>query len=101
MSVCFQFSYSQGNPSVLLAQRIATRMKDTLSLTAFQTQQVYNVNLNLNIKKMQARNISTNRVIVGQAIQAVEKTRDSLYRIGLTLPQYQLYLQKKKNIVKN
>ncbi|MBC7383683.1 MAG: hypothetical protein H7296_11945 [Bacteroidia bacterium] len=76
-------------------------MRDSLALTVIQTQSVYTINLNLDTKKMEARTVSTDRIIVGQAIQAVEKTRDSLYRMGLTTQQYELYLQKKKNIVKN
>lgn len=98
---CSIYSFGQTSPSEQLAQRIANKMRDTLTLTALQTQSMYNINLNLDTRKMQARTISTDRIIVGRAIQAVEKTRDSLYRIGLTAPQYELYLQKKKNIVKN
>ena len=100
LSVGCQFSFGQTSPSEQLAQRIANKMKDTLALTAVQTQSMYNINLNLNTRKMQARTISTDRVIIEHAIQAVEKTRDSLYRIDLTASQYQLYLHKKRNIIK-
>ena len=101
LGVCFNYSFGQTPPSQVLAHRIANRMKDTLALTALQTQSVYTINLNLDNSKMQARNLSTDRVIVGRAIQALEKTRDSLYKIGLTPTQYQLYLQKKRNLIKS
>ena len=96
-----QFSFCQTSPSEQLAQRIANKMKDTLALSSVQTQSVYIINLNLHTKKMQARTLSTDRVVVGRAIQALEKTRDSLYKIGLTPTQYQYYLQKKRNLIKS
>lgn len=99
LSLGFQFSFAQTSPSEQLAQRIANKMKDTLALTAQQTQAVYIINLNLHTKKMQARTLSTDRVIVGKAIQGVEQIRDSLYKIGFTPTQYQLYVQKKRNLI--
>ena len=101
LCTCFKFSFSQANPAELLARRMANTMRDTLALTGLQAQKVYTINLTLSTKKMQARTLSTDRIIVRNAIQTVEKTRDSLYRIELTATQYKLYLQKKRNIIKS
>ena len=101
VSLSVVFSFGQTSPSEILAQRIANVMKDTLSMNTLQTQKVYNINLLLSSKKTQARTASTDRTIVGSAIQAIERTRDSLYKAELTTIQYQLYLQKKRNIIKN
>ena len=101
VTISFSYSFGQTSLSEQLAQRIANTMKDTIALSPFQTQKIYGINMNLNTRKLQARTISTDRAVVGEAIQAVERTRDSLYRIELTTTQYQLYLKKKKNIIKS
>jgi hypothetical protein len=84
-----------------LANRIAQRMKDTLGLNQQRTTQVYNINLLLHNQKMQARQQHAGTDSVGRVIQRVENRRDSLYRTVLTTNQYNLYLQKKRNLVNN
>ena len=76
-------------------------MKDTLSLSEEQKQQVYDVNIQLHEQKMQVRREYGNMDSVSIHIQKVENTRDSLYRAFLTTDQYRAYRYKKRFLVSN
>lgn len=95
----------QGNPNdghaVVLAQKIAKKMKDTLDLSAQQRQQLYDVNMNLHNQKQDAWLGNPSMDSLTARIQRIEKTRDSLYRPIIGEAKYQAYLQKKQNIVNN
>ena len=92
-------SIAQSPAATQLANHIAQKMKDTLGLTEQQKSQVYNINVNLNNLKMAVRQQYTNYDSLRIKTQLVEHTRDSLYHIILLEPTYQLYLQKKRNLV--
>jgi hypothetical protein len=81
------------------ADRIATKMKDTLGLTIPQKNQVYAVNISLYNQKMVVRKQYTNMDSITVQIQRIENKRDSLYHIILPEPKYILYRQKKRNLV--
>jgi archaellum component FlaG (FlaF/FlaG flagellin family) len=101
--LCQQIKAQAANAAATqLANHIAQKMKDTLNLTQAQRNQVYDVNLLLHNQKQQARtqNTGTPQQLTLQ-IQNIEKTRDSLYQPILTAPQYELYRQKKRNLVTN
>ncbi|HYD20791.1 MAG TPA: hypothetical protein VEB40_04890 [Flavipsychrobacter sp.] len=94
--------YAQtSNPATELAEKIAVKMKDTLGLTNVQKGQVYDVNLQLHEAKMAKRQQYTGTDSLQIHIQRVENMRDSLYRTVLGEEKYQLYLEKKKNLVNN
>jgi hypothetical protein len=93
---------STNGQAVQLAQKIAKKMKDSLDLTGNQKNKIYDVNMNLHNQKQVARTTNAgNPQLMTTAIQAVEKTRDSLYKPILTVPQYNLYKQTKWNLVSN
>lgn len=87
------------NPATQLANHIAQKMKDTLTLTAQQKNQIYTVNINLHNLKMTIRQQYTNPDSLRIKMQRIERGRDSLYHLILPEPKYQLYLQKKRNLV--
>jgi broad specificity polyphosphatase/5'/3'-nucleotidase SurE len=91
----------QTTTAIQLADKIAQKMKDTLSLNQQKKTQIYNINLQLHDWKTQARQQYANSDSLGRMIQRVENKRDSLYRNVLTTNQYNLYLQKKRNLVNN
>jgi len=84
-----------------VANRMAQKMKDSLSLTDTQQQQVYQVNLQLHLLKMSRRQQYAGTDSLRYHIQRVENMRDSLYRIIISDEKYQLYLEKKRNIINN
>lgn len=92
---------SANSHSIQLAHRIAKKMKDTLALSAQQRQQVYQVNITLSDQKhaLRQQDLIANSLRV--QIQRVERTRDSLYLPILGNEKYQLYLEKKRNLINN
>jgi hypothetical protein len=99
-STCFGQATSAN--AVQLADKIATKMKDSLGLTAAQKNQIYDVNMQLHNDKQDARTQHAgNPQQIATAIQNIEKTRDSLYQPILTIAQYNEYKLKKKNLVSN
>jgi hypothetical protein len=87
-------------PGVIVAHRIAKKMKDTLDLTGNQRNQIYTININLHQQKIIARNQHPgNDSLTTVAVQAVENKRDSLYQGVLPLIKYNLYRQKKRNLL--
>jgi hypothetical protein len=93
--------YTQSNPAQIVANKIAQKMKDSLSLTTIEREQVYQINLQLHNQKMLIRQQHINQDSVRIYTQRIEQTRDSLYRIILNEEKYLLYIGKKKNIVSN
>jgi hypothetical protein len=89
------------NPGQQLADRLAGKMKDTLGLTVVQRQSIYDVNMQLHVLKMRARTVYTDLDLLQQQLQHIEYTRDSLYKMVLNVPEYQLYLQKKQTLISN
>ncbi len=93
---------SSNGVAVQVAQKIAKKMKDSLNLTGNQKNKIYNVNINLHNQKQTARSQTVNNpTLLTTKIQTIEKTRDSLYKPILTVPQYDLYKVKKRNLISN
>lgn len=97
----FQLATAQSDPATILANKLAVRMKDSLSLTQAQQQQLYQLNLQLHQSKMSVRQQYAGNDSLRLRVQWVENTRDSLYRGVLTTGQHELYLQKKRNLINN
>jgi hypothetical protein len=87
--------------AVQLSHKIAKKMKDTLDLSAQQRQQIYQVNMQLHNEKQAVRQQNPPPDSLTVRIQRVERRRDSLYLPILGNEKYQLYLQKKRNLVSN
>ncbi|MBS1578290.1 MAG: hypothetical protein JST29_01465 [Bacteroidetes bacterium] len=92
---------AQTTPAEQLANKIAQRMKDTLSLSDAQKTQLYNINMQLHQQKMNVRQQYQGSDYLTYNIQRVENTRDSLYRTVLADDKYLLYKQKKRTLVSN
>lgn len=90
---------AQQSPGVQLANHIADKMKDTLGLTVPKRNQVFAINMYIHNKKMIIRQQTTNPDTLRVRLQRQENKRDSMYQNILPPPKYQLYLQKKGNLV--
>ena len=87
--------------SNLVAQKIAKKMKDTLGLSSHQRNQVFQINMDLNNQKQEVRQQTNIQDSLIARVQRIENKRDTLYFPVLGIGKYQLYLQKKKNLVNN
>ncbi len=96
-----QTSNQQQDEGVRLARKIAGKMKDSLSLTATQTNQVYETNLSLLDRKKQAMTSGMSRDSIGKALQRIENSRDSLYRLILPVEKFEIYRTKKRRLLNN
>lgn len=92
---------AQNNQATLLADKIAQKMKDSLSLTAQQKSLLYQINMDLHQLKVAMRQQYSSPDSLQVKLQKIENRRDSLYRPVLTEEQFLLYRQKKYNLVNN
>lgn len=92
---------AQTTPAEAVAQRIAQKMKDSLSLTESQRVQLYQLNLQLHERKQAARQQYGGSSVLASEVQKMENGRDSLYKAVLTEVQFQQYRQKKRNLISN
>ena len=97
-------SFSQSNgqdPATRLANQIADKMRDSLSLSQKQRNEIFIINTQLQNQKKAAMASGQNRDNIGLALQQIENTRDSLYATVLSATQIQVYNQKKRNLIRN
>lgn len=94
------FLYAQNQEPEAIARLFATRMKDSLALSAQQATFIYNINMQLNHAKMQARQSFTQMDSLRRQIQKIENTRDSLYSTVLDTAQYRRYREKKNSLIR-
>lgn len=92
---------AQSSVQTALAERIAGKLKDSLSLSGAQKDSIYAINMLLSNQKNNLRSIYQNFDSLQFYTQQVEHTRDSLYRPVLGEEKYLLYRQKKNNLVNN
>ena len=95
---------AQDNPNPLaenLAKKIADKMKDSLALTEQQRNSIFDINMQIHNQKMEKRKQYANDPLLGNQLQKVENTRDSLYRAVLPEDKFILYKKKRTNIVNN
>jgi hypothetical protein len=98
----FNTAIAQANnqgAGVQLANRIADKLRDSLSLTSAQRDQLFSINMELHNRKMAARSGSQNRDSIGVLLQRIENKRDSLYGTILSEQQLLLYRQKKRYLI--
>jgi hypothetical protein len=84
-----------------LSARIARKIRDTLQLSAEQQEQLYQINMLLHQRKMDARRQHPSPAEAAPYIQIIENSRDSLYRQVIPADRYGLYQQKKTKLVSN
>lgn len=100
LSLFSNYCFSQTSPADVVAYNISVKMKDSLSLTDDQRQQVFQINLQINQQKSSIWRTYNNSDSMQLKLQLIENTRDSLYVPILNNYQYELYLLKKKNLVR-
>ena len=83
------------------ARKIALKIKDSLNLNGNEMNQLEAINLSIHNQKKQAMASGLGRDSIGRRLQRIEGTRDSLYRQVLPADKFDLYKQKKKNLVNN
>jgi hypothetical protein len=87
------------NQGTQLSTRIANKMKDSLQLSNSQRNQVFAVNMYIHNRKQIVRQMTTNTDSLRTKLQHIESGRDSMYQRILPVLKYQLYLQKKRNLI--
>jgi hypothetical protein len=104
LTTFFKASFSQSNgqdPATRLANRIADKMRDSLSLSQKQRNDIFVITTQLQDRKKAAMTSGQDRNNIGLALQQIENTRDSLYATVLSAAQIQIYNQKKRNLIRN
>lgn len=92
---------AQQSPAEALAQKLATRLKDSLQLTEAHKTQLYNVNMQLHTLKQQRRQEYAGTDSLAFKVQKVENMRDSMYQAILPPEKYLLYREKKRVLLNN
>lgn len=90
---------SQTSPAENIANRIADKMKDSLSLTQVQRDSIYSMNMQLHTQKIMLRKQYSNMDSLRIRTQAVEHQRDIMYKSILTPRQFGVYKQKKRMLI--
>lgn len=102
LSVCgIEKTSAQSSIQTALAERIAVRLRDSLSLSSAQKDSIYTINMLISNQKNALRSTYQDAETLQFHTQRVEHTRDSLYRPILGEEKYLLYRQKKNNLVNN
>jgi hypothetical protein len=103
---CFTGANAQNNQSIpdyngnQIAKKVAKKIADTLNLPSAKRKQIEDINLQLHQQKMTARTQYAGQdSVLRIRIQAVENTRDSLYKPVIGDALFLLYKQKKRNLL--
>ncbi len=94
-------SKAQSATAIQIADKIARRMKDSLSLTEQQKDSINSLNILLSNKKAQLRKQYTDIDSLQVHFQRVERLRDTLYKTILGDEKYLMYKKKKRYLVSN
>ena len=83
-----------------VANRITNRLKDSLDLNQDQRKAIKQINQQLHAQKQAAMKQYAGTSQVGPAIQKIENTRDSLYKLVLPDEKFLAYKNKKATLLK-
>ena len=92
-------SYAQTSQTDSLANLLAQKMKDSLSLTSEQKNQIYTINTTILTRDSNLRKMFIGSKSLISYLELLGEQRDSLYKSALPNDKYLLYLSKKRNIV--
>ncbi|HEU4471607.1 MAG TPA: hypothetical protein VFR58_11015 [Flavisolibacter sp.] len=95
------FDVDAQSPAQELSEKIADRMKDSLSLSDGQRQAIVGINNELNMMKLSARRQYAGTDSLSIKIRKAEGARDSLYGRVLTSAQMMRYQEIKTKLVNN
>lgn len=88
------------NSAEVLANKIATRLKDSLNLSDSMRLKLYDINMQLHNKKTIVRTQFMGSDSLHYKIQLIENTRDSLYSTIIPPSIFVIYKQKKRQLVR-
>jgi hypothetical protein len=94
-------SKAQSDVAARISEKIAQRMKDSLSLSEQQKDSIYSLNILLSNRKAEFRKQYTDIDSLQIHFQRVERLRDSLYKTILGDEKYLLYKTKKRYLISN
>ena len=98
--VSCQLLTAQSSPGAQVAERLASRLRDSLGLSSEQQQSLYQVNMSLYYRNQQVRAMHTQPDSLRFYLQRVENTRDSLYRPVLGDEKYLMYKSRKRELLR-
>jgi len=78
---------------------LAERLRDSLSLTEKEYQELFKINLILEEQKKNARSMNEDILIKTKKVQKIENSRDSLYAIILNPKQLEAYKHRKSSLL--
>ena len=100
--VMFNYQSKAQSNAEKYSAKVALRMKDSLSISAEQRIQIYNINMHIHEQKSNVwQQYSGSDSLIRIKLQEVENSRDSVYQPVLSVNQFGLYLQKKKVLLSN
>jgi hypothetical protein len=91
-------SFSQAQATGV-TEKITNKLADSLNLNVSQKKRIFEINTDLQNAKTYVRKQYSEPDSIAKYTQRVENTRDSLYRQVLNADKYQIYLQKKRNLI--
>jgi len=78
---------------------LAERLRDSLTLTEKEYQELFKINLILEEQKKNARSMNEVILIKTKKVQKIENSRDSLYAIILNQKQLEIYKLRKNSLL--
>ncbi|PZR25216.1 MAG: hypothetical protein DI535_18980 [Citrobacter freundii] len=88
-----------GESGTAFAEKVANRMRDSLSLSAIQRDSIYAINVRLMQESQAARTKNLPPEELQTELQLIESTRDRLYKAILGQEKYLLYKPRKLALV--
>lgn len=83
---------------VLQSRRLSNLLKDSLSLSTEEAEQLFTISLTLSQQKKAAFQLQ-DRALIGKQLQVIENSRDSLYQQVLRPELFELYKRKKVQLL--
>ena len=93
--------YGQSGSAETAANRDAIKIKDSLSLTDPQRQQIFKFSKEFHLQKQSIKQKFSSQDSIGFYVQKIAIVRDSMYRFAMPINKYELFLQKKNNLIVN
>lgn len=96
----FSWSHADAQPTAERnAESNAARMKDSLSLTKAQQQELYTINMKLFREKLDVWKTYRSQDSIRVSLQRIENKRDTLYAKVLSPAEFDRYKQRKDSFI--
>jgi hypothetical protein len=101
--LCIFFHFQNLNAQIAegekVAEKIANRLADSLSLNSNQRLKIQEINLSLHNQKMYQRTLSMPLDSLKRSLQLIENSRDDLYFFEMDSAQFSKYKANKKILI--